>query len=210
MSAPSFDALRLPEQFGRYRIIRPLGQGGMGAVYLAHDTRLERKVALKVCTLVEDPKALDRFRREAQTAAALRHPNLCPLYDYDIHDDVAFITMAFIDGLPLHKWVADHPLLSSGAALLVRKLALAMQAAHDSGVIHRDLKPSNIAMDFRGEPVILDFGLARLMDARTQRTLQGASLARRPTWLPNRLAATRTPSDRPPMFTHSASSFTNC
>jgi formylglycine-generating enzyme required for sulfatase activity/predicted Ser/Thr protein kinase len=173
MSSAAHDPLLLPEQFGRYHILRRLGQGGMGAVYLAHDTRLDRDVALKVCTLPDKPSALERFRREAKAAAALSHPNLCPVYDYDVHEGVAFITMRFIDGLPLNRWVHDNPLDVRAAALLVRKLALAMQAAHDGGVIHRDLKPSNVAMDRKGEPIIVDFGLARLGDEDSHRSKDG-------------------------------------
>src|ERR1700724_229573 len=91
----------LSERFGPYHILQRLGQGGMGTVYLARDTRLDRDVALKVCTLADSPKALERFRREAKVAAALRHPNLCPVYDYDLHDGTAYLTMAYIKGLPL-------------------------------------------------------------------------------------------------------------
>ena len=166
--------VELPKQFGRYRIVKPLGQGGMGEVYLARDTRLDRDVALKVCTRVENPKALERFRREAKAAAALSHPNLCPLYDYDVQDGIAFITMKFVDGLPLHKWIVANPSTWRATAKLIYKLAQAMQAAHDGGVIHRDLKPGNIAIDKKGEPIVLDFGLAHLVDARTQQTQQGA------------------------------------
>ncbi len=176
MSTPSSEAgvLQPGQQFGRYQIIRRLGAGGMGAVYLATDTRLRRNVALKVCMVAANAEASDRFRREAQAAAALRHTNLCPVYDFDVHDGIAFITMAHIDGPSLEKWLQTHPLDFRSAALLVRKLAMAMQAAHEGGVIHRDLKPLNIGIDGKGEPVILDFGLARLMDAQTKKTQQGA------------------------------------
>src|SRR6202042_1828090 len=88
----------LPEQFGPYRIVRPLGKGGMGAVYLARDTRLDRDVALKVCSLVANPEARERFRREARAAASLRHPNLCPVHEFDVRDGIAYLTMAFIEG----------------------------------------------------------------------------------------------------------------
>src|SRR5262249_5915335 len=110
---------------------------------------------------------------EAKAAAALSHPNLCPVYDYDVHDGIAFITMRFIDGLPLNTWVQANPLDVRAAALLVRKLALAMQAAHEGGVIHRDLKPGNVAMDRKGEPIILDFGLARFGDEESHRSRDG-------------------------------------
>jgi formylglycine-generating enzyme required for sulfatase activity/serine/threonine protein kinase len=168
MSKPQDAGLDLPQQFGRYRIARKLGQGGMGAVYLARDTKLDRTVALKVCTLVDSAKAMQRFQREAKAAAALRHQNICPVYDYDVHEGTAYITMAYIDGWPLNKWVAERPIDARGAALLVRKLAVAMQEAHNVGVIHRDLKPGNIVIDRKGEPVILDFGLARLTEAQSQ------------------------------------------
>jgi serine/threonine protein kinase len=166
MSLPT-DAVQLPAQFGRYRIVRKLGQGGMGAVYLAHDTRLDRQVALKVCTLADNPAALVRFQREAKVAALLRHPNICPVHDYDVHDGTAYITMAYIEGEPLHHWLANHSLSAREAALAVRKLAMAMHKAHKAGVVHRDLKPSNIIVDRDGELIILDFGLARLMHDAT-------------------------------------------
>jgi serine/threonine-protein kinase len=98
MSTPRDAGLDLPQQFGRYQIARKPGQGGMGAVYLARDTKLDRIVALKVCTLVDSAKAMQRFQREAKAAAALRHQNICPVYDYDVHDGTAYITMAYIDG----------------------------------------------------------------------------------------------------------------
>src|SRR2546430_1719675 len=107
MSSPA-DAVRLPEQFGRYRIMRKLGQGGMGAVFLAQDSKLERQVALKVCTQIENSRALERFRKEAKAAASLHHPNICPVYDYDVHEGTAYMTMAYIDGHPLHRWVDEH------------------------------------------------------------------------------------------------------
>src|SRR5438270_10149758 len=88
----------LPERFGPYRIVRRLGKGGMGTVFLARDTRLDRDVALKICHLSEHPHALERFRREAKAAANLSHPNLCPVYEYDVRDGIAYLTMAFIDG----------------------------------------------------------------------------------------------------------------
>jgi formylglycine-generating enzyme required for sulfatase activity/serine/threonine protein kinase len=164
----------LPEQFGPYHVLQRLGQGGMGTVYLARDTRLDRRVALKVCLLSEDPEALERFRREAKAAAALRHPNLCPVYEYDVRDGVPYLVMAYIEGPTLAGRLDERgPLPQREAAQLVRRLALAMHEAHRHGVIHRDLKPSNVALDERGEPVILDFGLARqgaVADARLTRT----------------------------------------
>src|SRR5881409_3455274 len=96
--AASTEGVRLPKQFGRYTIVKKIGQGGMGTVYLARDTKLERHVALKICTHVDNPRALERFRKEAKAAAVLRHPNICPVHDYDVHDGTAYITMAYIEG----------------------------------------------------------------------------------------------------------------
>ena len=166
----------LPEIFGPYRIVRPLGKGGMGAVYLAHDTRLDRDVALKVCSFADNALAMARFRREAKAAASLSHTNLCPVYEFDVRDSIAYLTMAFIEGLTLNAWVAQRGSISQReAARLVAKLAIAMQTAHEAGVVHRDLKPTNVVINKKLEPIILDFGLARQMeDEGTRLTLVGS------------------------------------
>ncbi len=166
----------LPEAFGRYRIIRTLGRGGMGAVYLAHDTQLDRQVALKVphFTHSEGTDAIERFYREARAAATLDHPNLCPIYDVGQNDGIHYLTMPFIEGKPLSEVIdPDKPTPMRQAAAVVRKLALALQEAHSRGIVHRDLKPANIMANRRRELVIMDFGLARrldLVDARLTRS----------------------------------------
>ncbi len=167
----------LPDEFGPYRVQRRLGRGGMGTVYVATDSRLNRQVALKVCHLADNPQALERFRREAQAAAALRHPNLCPIFDCDVHAGVPYFTMALIEGPTLDRWVQKRGgVTPREAALLARKLALALQYAHERGIVHRDLKPANVAME-RAEPVILDFGLAKADSAgELKLTQQGALL----------------------------------
>jgi serine/threonine protein kinase len=155
----------LPEVFGRYRILRKLGAGGMGTVYLAHDTHLDRRVALKVphFRLLANASVLERFYREARAAASFDHPNLCPVFDVGCHDGIHYLTMPFIDGRPLADLlVQGQPWPLAQAAALVCKLALALQEAHARGVVHRDLKPANILINQRQEPVITDFGLARL------------------------------------------------
>jgi formylglycine-generating enzyme required for sulfatase activity len=173
---PGLPSDALPERFGPYHIVQRLGKGGMGTVYLARDTRLDRPVALKVCHLSNQPQALERFRREAKAAAALRHPNLCPVYEYDVRDGIPYLVMAYIEGPTLAERLGERgPLPQREAALLVRQLALAMHEAHSHGVIHRDLKPSNVAIDERGQPVILDFGLAR-QGAGARLTHTGATL----------------------------------
>jgi predicted Ser/Thr protein kinase len=159
----------LPERFGRYRIIRRLGAGGMGSVYLAEDTRLKRKVALKVAHVYgsDGRQALERFRREAEAAARLDHPCLCKVYDVGEIDGVHHLTMEYIEGTTLAEMTeGQRGLPQREAAVLVRKLALALQEAHAQGVVHRDLKPANVMIRRTGEPapVIVDFGLARQVD----------------------------------------------
>src|SRR5947209_7781975 len=150
------------ERVGRYRILKKLGQGGMGAVYLAHDEQLDRQVALKVPNFSPgDSDSMLRFHREARSAATLSHPNLCPVYDVGEIGGTHYLTMAYIEGRPLSEVVHEGPLDPHQAAEIVRRTALALEEAHTRGVIHRDLKPSNIMLTPRGEPVVMDFGLAR-------------------------------------------------
>ncbi|MEE3368686.1 MAG: serine/threonine-protein kinase [Planctomycetota bacterium] len=154
----------LPEQFGRYQIKRQLGQGGMGAVYLAHDQQLDRDVALKIPFFDENdgPEVIQRFYREARAMAALQHANLCPVFDVGELNGVHFLAMAYIAGRPLNDYLKKgKPLTSRQVAGLIRKLALALHEAHSADIIHRDLKPANIMIDKRKEPIVMDFGLAR-------------------------------------------------
>jgi tRNA A-37 threonylcarbamoyl transferase component Bud32 len=152
------------ERIGRYRIIRKLGQGGMATVYLAHDEQLDREVALKVPKFdpEEGKQIRERFYREAKAAAALHHPNVCAIHEIGEIDGVPFLAMAFIDGRPLTAYIDPKGVSPIQAAILVRKVALALKEAHRLGIVHRDLKPGNIMLDPRKEPVIMDFGLARL------------------------------------------------
>jgi hypothetical protein len=161
----------LPEQFGRYRIVRQLGAGGMGAVYLAEDTLLGRQVALKVPHLTgANPAVIERFYREARMAAGVEHPHLCPVYDVGQIDGVHYLTMPFIEGTPLSQKVgADRPWPPRDAIELVRKLAVAIEVMHRRGLIHRDLKPGNVLLRPDGEPVLMDFGLARSFTDQNQR-----------------------------------------
>lgn len=167
-SAPTLGARRetskqLPEWFGRYRIVGQLGQGGMGTVYLAEDTHLGRTVALKIPRFADgDPQFIERFQREARIAATFHHPNLCPLYDVGQIDGIHYLTMPFLRGEPLSARLRrDGRLPPREAASLAARIARALQVAHQAGVLHRDLKPANVLIDDKGEPIIVDFGLAR-------------------------------------------------
>jgi serine/threonine protein kinase/HEAT repeat protein len=176
----------LPVQLGRYRILRRLGGGGMGTVWLAHDTQLDRAVALKVphFTAADGPGALERFLREARAAATLDHPNLCPVYDAGEVNGTHYLTMAYIEGQPLSELVqGNNPLPERRAAELVRRIALALAEAHARGVIHRDLKPSNVMLNRRGEPVVMDFGLARRLGRADERLTQSGSLLGTPAYM---------------------------
>jgi tRNA A-37 threonylcarbamoyl transferase component Bud32 len=166
-SKPS--AFAVSQMFGRYRIDKLLGQGAMGSVYQVFDTHLQRNVALKIPKVdAGDAALLERFYREARTAGAIRNANICPVYDVGELDGQHFISMAYIDGKPLSSFIRPgKPIPIKSIALLVRKLALALQEAHALGVVHRDLKPDNIMIDAKQEPVIMDFGLARIESPQT-------------------------------------------
>jgi serine/threonine protein kinase len=166
----------LPKQFGRYRIIQQLGSGAMGAIYLAQDTELVRQVALKVPHLrrgeggAPDRSHLERFYHEASAAATLDHPSLCPVYDVGQIDGIPYLTMAYVKGRPLSQFIRrDRPMPQQRVAVMVRKLAQALEEAHYNGVVHRDLKPSNIMVNERGDLIIVDFGLVWRIGARGER-----------------------------------------
>jgi serine/threonine protein kinase len=181
-AADTGPATDLPDRIGRYQILGELGRGGMGVVYQARDERLNRLVALKVQT---GAQGTARFLREAQAAAALQHPNICPIYECGEFEGQPYLAMAFIEGRSLAQRLRTLPPLTVAEALtLVRQVALAMQYAHDHGVIHRDLKPANVMLDGQGTPIVMDFGLARI-DAplATQLTQQGDVLGT-PAYMP--------------------------
>lgn len=166
----------VPNPFGRYRILKPLGRGGMGTVYLAQDTQLDRPVALKIPNFADgDEPSTEvpaRFRQEARAASRLRHPNICSVYDVGQIDGIHYLTMAYIEGEPLSDRIRKRRLPRAEAMELVRTIGLALAYAHGQGVIHRDVKPSNVMIGPRGEPVLMDFGLARRADTNSARLTQ--------------------------------------
>jgi len=167
-----------PGTLGNYELLDEIARGGMGVVYRARQVALNRQVAVKVLPGGQfvDPDFRERFRREAQAAASLNHPNIVAIHEVGEAEEQLYFSMELIDGQSLAQLSNGHPLPHRDAAELLRKIAEAVHFAHERGVIHRDLKPSNVLVDEFGEPHITDFGLAKRVDTDGELTVTGQIL----------------------------------
>ncbi len=199
-----------PEKFGDYELIAELARGGMGVVYRARQVTLGRIVALKMILAgrLADDADVERFRREAEAAARLQHPNIVAIFEIGEIDGQHFFSMEYIEGTSLARKLAVGPLPSRVAAGYVRKIARAVHHAHRHGIIHRDLKPSNVLLDAEDEPHVSDFGLAKRLGGDPGQTRSGTVLGTPSYMAPSRRRAAAT-SGRPRTSTASARSCTS-
>jgi serine/threonine protein kinase len=178
--------------FGRYRLVDLLGRGGMGEVWRAFDTAMNRVVALKVlpANLADDAQYQARFRREAQAAASLDEPHIVPIHDFGEIDGRLYVTMRLIDGKTINELVANGPLAPQRAVSIVEQIAAALGAAHRIGLVHRDVKPSNILVTEDDFAYLIDFGIARAAEA-TKLTSTGATIGTLAYMAPERFTTDR-------------------
>ncbi|MEO8348216.1 MAG: protein kinase [Acidobacteriota bacterium] len=165
-----------PQNFSHFRVLRKLGAGGMGEVFLAEDTRLGRKVALKLLPegLLSDPEIRRRFSQEARAVSALNHPQIVTIYDIGAAQERDFIAMEFVDGQTLRELLAEGPIEVRRTFDLTSQAAAGLAAAHEAGIVHRDIKPENLMVNRSGQLKIMDFGLAKVVERQTAPLLQSS------------------------------------
>ena len=166
------------KQLGQYRVVGPLGEGGMAAVYRAYEAGLDRYIALKVLPrhFASDPEFIGRFEQEAKVVAKLQHVHILPVYDFGHEDDYTYIAMPFIKTGTLADLLDGEPLSLQESLRIVGQVADALAYAHDLGIVHRDVKPTNILIDARSNCLLTDFGIAKMVEATVQLTQSGAIL----------------------------------
>src|SRR5438034_10586208 len=172
----------MSQVIAHYRIIDKLGAGGMGEVYLAEDTKLDRKVAIKFLpeSLLADEQARKRLVREAQAAARLDHPNICSIHEVGEEEGRSFIVMQYVEGETLDFRMTRKPIELSESLTIAAQIADALAEAHSHGIIHRDIKPSNIMITSRGQAKVMDFGLARVISGSVESEAETQSLLTTP------------------------------
>jgi serine/threonine protein kinase len=163
-------------RLGSYEIVAPLGAGGMGEVYRARDTKLNREVAIKVLpeSFVADPDRLSRFQREAHVLASLNHPNIASIYGFEDAEATHALVLELVEGTTLEERLREGPIAADEALPIARQIAEALEAAHARGIIHRDLKPANVKVRADGAAKVLDFGLAKALDTTVAGDLSGS------------------------------------
>ena len=151
---------------GPYEVLSAIGAGGMGEVYKARDTKLDRDVALKILpdAFVNDPERLARFQREAKVLASLNHPNIAAIHGLEESGDSPALVLEYVPGPTLQDRIAKGPIPLDEALPIARQIAEALEAAHEQGIIHRDLKPANVKVKDDGTVKVLDFGLAKALE----------------------------------------------
>ena len=151
---------------GPYEVLAAIGAGGMGEVYKARDTKLDRDVALKILpdAFVNDPERLARFQREAKVLASVNHPNIAAIYGLEEAGDSPALVLEYVEGPTLQDRISQGPIPLDEALPIARQIAEALEAAHEQGVIHRDLKPANVKVKDDGTVKVLDFGLAKALE----------------------------------------------
>src|SRR5882762_2298151 len=166
------ETLKADSSISHYRIVSKIGAGGMGEVYLAQDTKLDRKVALKILPagVAANRDRMDRFVREAKSAAALSHPNIAHIYEIGEHEGTNFIAMEFVEGMTLREKIHRERTELRKLLRYLQHVAEGLAKAHAAGIVHRDLKPDNVMVTRDGHAKILDFGLAKLVEPRLAET----------------------------------------